>query len=124
MNLPLQMCAVSRGPFQKLRIVSSAGGIIPGGFFSWQFNCNKVACSCPDGTVACCSDTKDCSCVDNGQSAPAGPAGCNGPGRTHKAGNKHSKGAESSTYQGYMSCKTYNLNVHGDHTAGENDNCT
>jgi hypothetical protein len=84
MNLPLQMCAVSRGRFQKSRIVSSAGRVLP----SWQFLCDQIACGCPDGSVACCDSEIDCSCGPNN-----GPAGCTGKGGGRTAGQHHDGGA-------------------------------
>jgi hypothetical protein len=60
MNLPLQIGAVSRGPLQKSRSVSSAGRVFP----SWMFICDSpnIACSCPDNSVACCDSTDTCNC--------------------------------------------------------------
>jgi hypothetical protein len=86
MNLPLQMRAVSRGRFQKSRIVSSIGRVLP----SWVFECDNVACSCTNNgvtTVACCDTADQCSCTPN--------AGCTGrPG--HGNGHAHKKGAKGS----------------------------
>jgi hypothetical protein len=70
MNLPLQMRAVSRGPFRRSRIAGSAGRVLP----SWLFICDPpmVACSCADNSVACCTSADSCNC--NG---PTGAeAGC------------------------------------------------
>src|ERR1700733_2980111 len=76
MNVPLQMRAVSRGRFQKSRVVTSAGRVLP----SWIFQCDEVACSCPDGSVACCATAAECSCGTTGN----GPSAC-----THGHGNGH-----------------------------------
>jgi hypothetical protein len=98
MNLPLQMSAVSRGRFQKSRIVSSAGRVHP----SWGFFCTHVACSCANGTVACCDSANQCSC-DN----VTGNAACAGfGGHGHHAGNPHTGGAagECGTISSFIDC--------------------
>jgi hypothetical protein len=86
MNLPLQMCAVSRGRLPNSRIASSVGHVIP----SWNFECDQVACSCTNNgvtTVACCDNETQCSCTPD--------AGCSGrPG--HGNGHPHKKGAKGS----------------------------
>jgi hypothetical protein len=89
MNLPLQMRAVSRGRFQQSRIVSSAGRVRP----SWRFVCDRIACSCPDGSVACCDSESDCSCGNIGGTGN-GPAGCTGElWGLFQAGHMHQGGA-------------------------------
>jgi hypothetical protein len=80
MNLPLQMRAVSRGPFSKSRNVSSAGRVVP----SWLFVCDPpmVACSCANGSVECCS-AGQCQCDGSGN------AGCNARNSSRAAGTGH-----------------------------------
>jgi hypothetical protein len=80
MNLPLQMRAVSRGPFSKSRIVSSAARVVP----SWLFVCDPpmVACSCTNGSVACCNAGQ---CICDG----SGNAGCQARDPFHAAPTPH-----------------------------------